>query len=216
MSNNSSAVSDRDARVEAAVAAALARRQPQVRGDFEPHVDPAGGRPVPAAVLVLLERGDSWRMIFTKRTHQVHTHKGEVSFAGGMCDPDDAGIRHTALREAHEELGLAPQQMTVLGELDDLVTVTGFRVTPVVAATGPHSVYRPSAAEVERVLRVPLVHLYDSAQWFDDVRVWRGERRVLRSCRYEDDVIWGATSRILQGFLELVPGDVWPFAPDAG
>jgi hypothetical protein len=99
--------------------------------------------------------------------------------------------------------------MTVLGELDDLVTVTGFRVTPVVAAVGPQPVYRPSAAEVERILSVPVAHLYDAANWFDDVRVWRGERRVLRSCRYGDDVIWGATSRILQGFLALVPAPVW-------
>ncbi len=99
--------------------------------------------------------------------------------------------------------------MTVLGELDDLVTVTGFQVTPIVAVTGPDPVYRPSAREVERILRVPLAHLCDAAQWFDDVRVWRGEERVLRSCRYGDDVIWGATSRILQGFLELVPADLW-------
>jgi 8-oxo-dGTP pyrophosphatase MutT (NUDIX family) len=131
-----------------------------------------------------------------------------VSFAGGMRDPDDTDARHTALREAHEELGLDPARVDVLGELDDLVTVTGFRVTPVVAATGPDPDYRPNPAEVDRILRVPLAHLRDAQHWFDDIRTWRGETRVLRSCRFGDDIIWGATSRILQGFLEIMPPDV--------
>jgi len=197
------------ARTEAAIQSALARRRPQLRGDFEPRPGPGARALVEAAVLVLLERGPAWQMVFTKRTTHVQTHKGEVSFAGGMRDPEDADVTRTALREAHEELGLPPERVTVLGELDDLVTVTGFQVTPIVAVTGPDPVYRPSVREVERILRVPLAHLCDATQWFDDVRVWRGEERVLRSCRYGDDVIWGATSRILQGFLELVPADLW-------
>jgi 8-oxo-dGTP pyrophosphatase MutT (NUDIX family) len=202
-------VSEQRVRAEAALAAALARRVPRRRADFEPPPPAVADRSlVPAAVLVLLERGGEWRMVFTKRTTHVDKHKGEVSFAGGMRDPEDADTRHTALREAHEELGLEPARVTVLGELDDLVTVTGFQVTPVVAITGPDPLYQPNPAEVERVLRVPLAHLRDPRQWFDDVRTWRGETRVLRSCRFGDDIIWGATSRILQGFLELVPDDL--------
>jgi 8-oxo-dGTP pyrophosphatase MutT (NUDIX family) len=159
---------------------------------------------------VLLERGSGYRMVFTKRTEQVETHKGEVSFAGGMCDPSDADARATALREAHEELGIESRDVGVLGELDPLVTVTGFRVTPVVGVIDAGYAYRPNPSEVERVLRVPMSHLREPAHWFDDVRAWRGQLHRLRSCRYGEDVIWGATSRMLQNFLAVVPTDLLP------
>jgi 8-oxo-dGTP pyrophosphatase MutT (NUDIX family) len=163
---------------------------------------------VPASVLVLLERVPGYSMIFTKRTTQVDHHKGEVSFAGGMRDPEDADAWATALREAHEEIGVPPPAVTVLGELDTLVTVTGFQVTPVVAAVDAGAEMRANPAEVEKVLRVPLRHLRDAQQWFEEERMWRGETYRLKSCRFEDCVIWGATSRILQNFLEVVPREL--------
>jgi len=194
---------------EARLAEILATHTPVLQGDLDPRPIPELGRPVAdAAVLVLLERGNGYRMVFTKRTEQVETHKGEVSFAGGMRDPQDADARATALREAHEELGLEPRAVTLLGELDPLVTVTGFRITPVVGAVDAGIVYRPNPSEVDRVLQVPMAHLRDPAQWFDDVRAWRGQLHRLRSCRFGDDVIWGATSRMLQNFLAVVPPDL--------
>ena len=194
---------------EARLAAVLAARPRALQGDLDPRPIPELGRSaVDAAVLVLLERGDGYRMVFTKRTEHVETHKGEVSFAGGMRDPGDADARATALREAEEEIGVEPCDVLVLGELDPLVTVTGFRVTPVVGAVDAGTVYRPNPREVERILRVPMAHLRDPAQWFEDVRAWRGTLHRLRSCRYGEDVIWGATSRMLQNFLTAVPPDL--------
>jgi 8-oxo-dGTP pyrophosphatase MutT (NUDIX family) len=164
---------------------------------------------VPAAVLVLLERVPGYSMVFTKRTQSVEHHKGEISFVGGMGDPGDADAASTALREAQEELGIDPAGVTLLGELEPFVTVTNFLVTPVVAALDAGYMYRPNPGEVERVLRVPLPHLRDPASWFEEDRTWRGGTYRLRSCRYGQDVIWGATSRMLQSFLALVPRDLF-------
>jgi 8-oxo-dGTP pyrophosphatase MutT (NUDIX family) len=194
---------------EARLRARLAARPAATQGDLDPRraVTP-DRRLVPAAVLVLLERDPGYAMVFTKRTTQVDHHKGEVSFAGGMSDPGDVDACATALREAEEELGLDASTVTVLGELDRLVTVTGFMVTPIVAAIDAGYAYRPSPAEVERVLRVPLPHLRDDGQWFEEEREWRGRSYRLRSCRFEGDVIWGATSRILQNFLDVIPVEI--------
>jgi 8-oxo-dGTP pyrophosphatase MutT (NUDIX family) len=196
---------------EAELAALLARRPLSRQGDLDPRLR-AGvpERLVPAAVLVLLERGPRYSVVFTKRTHHVMHHKGEVSFAGGMRDPEDADLRATALREAHEEIGLPPQAITLLGELDQLVTVTGFEVTPVVGVTDAGAAYWPSPVEVDRVLQVPMEHLRDPSHWFEEDRTWRGQVHRLRSCRYGEDVIWGATSRILQNFLAVVPPHLLP------
>jgi 8-oxo-dGTP pyrophosphatase MutT (NUDIX family) len=191
---------------EAALAALLAGRRRGLQGDLDPRiVVPPPVDLIPASVLLLLERGAGYSMIFTKRTDTVDHHKGEVSFAGGSRDPEDADARATALREAWEELGVDPATVTVLGELDELVTVTRFLVTPVVGIMDAGAPLAPNPAEVERVLRVPMTHLRDAGMWFDDVRTWRGETHRLRSCRFGDDVIWGATSRILQNFLAVVP-----------
>ena len=191
---------------EAELAALLAGREIRRGGDLDPRGRGPDTRPlVAASVLVLMERGPTWNVVLTKRTTSVDHHKGEVSFAGGMRDPSDADVRATALREAHEEIGLDPLHVTVLGEIDELVTVTGFVITPVVAVVDSDHVYRPNPGEVERVLRVPLEYLRDANSWFEDVRTWGDRTYVLRSCRFGEDIIWGATSRMLQNFLEIIP-----------
>ncbi len=161
-----------------------------------------------AAVAVLLERAPGYNVILTKRTDDVEHHKGEISLAGGAADPEDADSVATALRETHEEIGVAPDHVSVLGKLDELVTVTGFRVTPVVCAVDAGLDLQLHDAEVERVLKVPLQVLRTPESWFTDVREWRGKTYRLRSCRFGDDIIWGATSRILQNFLQVVPPEL--------
>lgn len=178
-------------------------------GDLDPRgfVEDAGVLR-PAAVLLLLERTPGYRVVLTKRTDLVEHHKGEISLAGGMADPGDRDAVHTALREAHEELGVEPSDVTVLGQLGELVTVTGFAVRPVVGAIDAGYPMVPQETEVESILHVPLPVLRDPQAWFEDVRRWRGERHVLRSVRWEGEIIWGATSRILQRFLDVVPPDI--------
>lgn len=173
------------------------RRIPETRTDLRP-----------AAVLLLLERTPGYSVVLTKRTHLVEHHKGEISLAGGMAESNDRNAEDTALREAHEELGVQPQHVDVLGKLGELVTVTNFIVQPVVGVIDADYPMVPQETEVDRVLRVPMAVLRDPQSWFDDVREWKGERHVLRSCHWDGELIWGATSRILQRFLELVPAHI--------
>jgi 8-oxo-dGTP pyrophosphatase MutT (NUDIX family) len=186
----------------------LRTRTPKRLGDLDPRVVEPKAPLRPAAVVVLLERTEGYGVVLTKRSHAVEHHKGEISLAGGMRDADDASLEATALRELDEEIGVPPAAVRVLGRLDDIATVTGFLVTPFVCAIDAAWPMRLQSGEVERVLHVPMRVLRDPAAWFDDIRTWRGDTYHLRSCRFGDDIIWGATSRILQHFLAVIPTDV--------
>jgi 8-oxo-dGTP pyrophosphatase MutT (NUDIX family) len=158
----------------------------------------------PAAVLLLLyEKADEPYVVLTRRTEHVEHHKGETSFPGGAFDRDDGDLLTTALRETEEEIGVRPEDVEVLGQLDDIVTITGFLVSPFVGVLGTSSYpFAVNAHEVAEVVEVPLRHLMDernleqSAQRFGD-RWW-----PILSYRYGDYRIWGATARIFKGFFD--------------
>lgn len=170
----------------------------------------------PAAVLVLLyEHKDEIHVIFQKRTDSVRDHKGQISFPGGAADLGDLDLLDTALRETHEEIGVARHDIDVLGRLDDMITVSNFRVTPYVGwlASYPYE-WRFSDEEVAYLLEVPLRHLLDPATLIPDRRSINGRDYVFQSYQWGDDLIWGATARMLTNFLDIclaVPG----FSPAA-
>jgi 8-oxo-dGTP pyrophosphatase MutT (NUDIX family) len=156
-----------------------------------------------AAVLlpIVVRSGEPW-LIFTKRTMTVAKHKGQISFPGGMAEPDDDGPVATALRESQEEIGLDPSLVEVVGQLDDQITVTGFVVTPVIGFVDPGAELVPDPVEVEELFEVPIAHLRDPARGDLGTVDWRGER--VETQRYHTDggrVIWGATARIVARFL---------------
>lgn len=201
-------MSEFNASVESRLRALLQEPRTERLADLDPRASQSGDGLRPAAVLLLLERTPGYSVIFTKRTHEVEHHKGEVSLAGGMRDPGDVDLVATALREAKEELGIEPGDVDVVGTLNELVTVTRFLVTPVVGIIDAGYAMRPEPREVERVLHVPMRVLRDPASWFEEERTWRGKSYRLRSCRHDRDIIWGATSRIVQAFLATVPADI--------
>ena len=102
-----------------------------------------------------------WHVVFTRRTETVDSHKGQVSFPGGRSDPHDADRVATALREAHEEIGLAPGDVQVIGTLDELLTVSQYRVTPIVGLIPWPYPFRLSPGEVAEVFDVPFAWLAD-------------------------------------------------------
>lgn len=160
----------------------------------------------PAAVLVLVyEHEGRHHVVFQKRTYMVKDHKGQISFPGGGADEGDPDLVFTALRETHEEIGVDPADVEVLGRLDDMVTVSNFRVTPYVGwlARYPYR-WRFSHEEVAYLLEVPVDHLLHPDTLIPDRRVINGREVVLPSYQFEDELIWGATARMLTNFL-----DVW-------
>jgi 8-oxo-dGTP pyrophosphatase MutT (NUDIX family) len=162
---------------------------------------------VPAGVLVLMQRREgAEHLLFQVRTHRVRHHKGEISFPGGRRDTGDPSLLHTALRETHEELGVHPDAIEVLGQLDDTATHTSnYLVRPYVGAIADGvNVFAAAPREVRELLPVPLEHLI-SAEAFEWYAVEReGIPEATPAYRYGEHIIWGATARVLGSFFRAL------------
>jgi 8-oxo-dGTP pyrophosphatase MutT (NUDIX family) len=152
----------------------------------------------PAAVLVgLVERGDALQVLLTRRHEQLRHHAGQISFPGGRIEAEDAGPVAAALREAHEEVGLAPALVEPLGFLDPFVTITGFHVMPVVARIRSGFVPAPDPGEVDEVFEAPLDFLLDPATERNFEAEFAGRVRRIVEMQYGAYRIWGATAAML-------------------
>jgi 8-oxo-dGTP pyrophosphatase MutT (NUDIX family) len=160
---------------------------------------------VRAGVLIpLLSRGQGVELLLTRRTDTVLTHKGQISFPGGQREEGDAEVVQTALRESYEEIGLAPARVTVLGELDDVFTaVSSFVITPVVGwVEGRGDDLRPAPDEVRSLLVVPITRLLDPSVHSTETRSVGEQHYRIHYYTVGDDIIWGATGRIVYQFLK--------------
>ena len=182
------------------------RRDSGASSDFDLNpgtVLPEGRKLRPAGVLVAcLERPQGVQVLLTKRASHLKHHPGQIAFAGGKQDEDDADVIAAALREAREEIGLDPANVEVLGTLPPHETVTGFLVTPVVARVRAPFVPVPEAGEVDEVFEVPLSHVTDPARFQIQSRRWRGNMRRYFAVPWGPYYIWGATARILRGLAD--------------
>jgi 8-oxo-dGTP pyrophosphatase MutT (NUDIX family) len=161
----------------------------------------------PAAVLVPVVRRESGlTVLFTRRTAHLNDHAGQISFPGGRSEPGDASAAETALREAAEEIGLAAVQVEVLGELHKYVTVTGYRVTPVVGLVTPPLELRLDEFEVAEAFEVPLEFLLDSGNHQRNTVVQDGQERRYYAVPYRQYYIWGATAGMLMNFRSFLLG----------
>lgn len=159
----------------------------------------------PAAVLVgLLERPAGIQVLLTERSKQLRSHPGQVSFPGGRVDPTDDDLWATALREAQEEIGLAPEGVRPLGYLETYLTVTGFEVTPAVGLIDAPFAPTPDGVEVDEVFEVPLDFLFDEANIMVTHRERLGARFRVYEYSYEGHRIWGATAAMLLGMRRQV------------
>jgi len=178
---------------------ALTTRTPRVVNEWETR---------PAAVLVpLFQHKGAWRLLFTRRTQNVDSHPGQVSFPGGAIEAFDGTPAAAALREAQEEIGLPPEGVTILGQMNPMITVTQFLVTPVVARIPWPFPIKSNPSEVASTFDVPLEFLQDP----DNLEIRRREPlipgrplEVFYFRPYQDEVIWGVTARITVDLIRLI------------
>jgi 8-oxo-dGTP pyrophosphatase MutT (NUDIX family) len=155
---------------------------------------PAG--PVPAAVLIplVLKKG-AYHILFTKRSENLNHHRGEISFPGGVGHPGDSDTLETALRETWEEVGISPDNVEVLGALDDFLSIHDYLVTPYVGIIPSDQRFVPNPDEIERLIQV----LFEIREW-----TWQGRTFPLFFATYGQDTIWGLTAAILRQFIHII------------
>jgi len=135
-------------------------------------------------------------LLFTKRTEEVESHKGQISFPGGMMDAGDGDIVETALRETREELGIAASAVTVRGLLDDLAVPSGFIITPVVGTLESLPSLTPNPSEVAEAFTVPLEFFCNPSNGRSEIRDLQGMKREVWFYDFHGRTIWGATAMI--------------------
>jgi 8-oxo-dGTP pyrophosphatase MutT (NUDIX family) len=157
-----------------------------------------------AAVLIpLFFKDGEAHLLFTKRTDKVETHKGQISFPGGMADETDDKLRETALRETWEEMGIKSTDIQLLGKTDKFLTNTNFMVTPYVGHFPYPYDFVISTDEIDRIIEVPLSHLikpdiFEIKLWIKDDIKWN-----IHYYNYNGDIIWGVTGFLLSNFLQI-------------
>ena len=167
-----------------------------------------------AAVLIPVLEGSEPALLLTLRTETVSTHKGQISFPGGSLEPGESP-EEASLREAHEEIGLNPSHVRVLGRLDQTPTfVSGYVITPVVGWVASAPVLEPNPSEVADLISAPIAGLTE------DIRVEPGFEHEgfsypTEAWVYEGHIIWGVTARLLRMFLGLLAGAGLAAAPGA-
>ena len=183
--------------MEAELKKLLAQRQKQYITD--------NSRVSSAVLIPIYKKDGQYHIVFIKRTNTVKTHKGQISFPGGMRDTNDKTLLDTALRESLEEIGLRQEDAKVLGELDDEITTTSnFIVTPFVALIPWPYRFTPSKGEVDKVIEVPIPALLEKDSLKPYPEELNGEKIDSFAYHYQGTVIWGATARILNKLLDIV------------
>ncbi len=165
-------------------------------------------QPAQAAVLLGIVMRDEPTVLLTQRPSHMSTHAGQIALAGGKCDETDADAVATALREAHEEVGLEAHHVQVLGTLPEYVTGSAFYVTPVVALIAPTMTLRLNTYEVSDAFEVPLAYLMNPAHHHWHRYEFEGVMREWLSMPYHDGdqlrFVWGATAGMLRNFYRFL------------
>ncbi|HLD94296.1 MAG TPA: CoA pyrophosphatase [Anaerolineales bacterium] len=179
----------------------------------DPYVTPlreiaSDAEPKPAAVLIpLLRQGEEWQLLYILRARvEGDMHSAQVAFPGGRLDPGETSPQEAALREAREEIALDTTGVRLLGLLEDFITISNYRVTPVVGVIPWPTDLHPDPREVQRIFTIPLSWLADPSNWEQRERVAPNGQtvKVVYFKQYEKELLWGVTARITLNFLEAL------------
>jgi len=159
----------------------------------------------PAGVLIPVRRHEAGlTVLLTQRSADLKHHAGQVSFPGGRMEESDADIEITALRETREEIGISEEQVSIIGYLETMPTVTGYAVTPVVGIVDGSAPLEIDTTEVEYAFEVPLSFLTEPANHRMVTREWQGLSFSMVEFHYEGQRIWGATAQMLLRFINII------------
>lgn len=182
-------------RLRAALAAGSSSDAGLLLSDGNGLVPDAEGHP--AAVLVAITDREHPGIILTQRPETMRRHPGQIAFPGGRIDPGDDGPIAAALREAEEEIALAPSLVEIVGTFDLYRTITGYDVTPVIGVVPPDLTFIPHEVEVADVFEIPLAFLLDSANHRESRMMLEGRERHFYEILFAERRIWGATAAML-------------------
>lgn len=158
-----------------------------------------------SAVLVpLIKKKKDFHVLFTRRTDQVRDHKNQISFPGGVREKADRSLKMTALRESHEEIGLDPDQVEIMGKLADLYTPTGYRISPFVGVILRPLRLVPNPHEIQEIIQVPMNHLLEPKNMTLQKAEFFNREFDIPYFRYKQHTIWGATGRITLELLDIL------------
>lgn len=152
---------------------------------------------VSAGVLVAITDRPQPGVILTQRPDHMRKHPGQVAFPGGRMDESDTDVIAAAIREAHEEIALDPNMVDIIGTTDPYLTITGFRVTPVIAVIPPDLPLHPNEGEVAAIFETPLSFLLNPANHLTNTLDWQGGKRTYHEMFWNDRRIWGATAAMI-------------------
>jgi 8-oxo-dGTP pyrophosphatase MutT (NUDIX family) len=158
---------------------------------------PDAGFKVAGVLIPIILRPDGLSVLLTRRAAHLRYHAGQVSFPGGRMERGDADVEATALREAHEEVGIRPDEVLIAGYLDPVLTITGYTVTPVVGLIEPTVELAIDPTEVQHAFEVPLAFLLDASNARESARIVNGIPLPVVEFSYASERIWGATANIV-------------------
>ncbi|MCX8022959.1 MAG: CoA pyrophosphatase [Syntrophorhabdaceae bacterium] len=160
-----------------------------------------------AGVLIpIFENDEGVHILLTKRTDKVKVHKGEISFPGGTCEAKDRDVMDTALRETKEEIGIEEGDVKVIGRLDDMVTLSGFVVSPYVGVIPYPYPFKINTDEVAYIVPFPLHYLLKEEPACEPAE-YEGKYETVPSFYFNGERIWGATCRILLRLKKIIKDD---------
>lgn len=163
----------------------------------------AGTELTPAAVLAAVTAGPRPGFLLIHRPSNMRSHPGQVAFPGGKIDPGEDAVE-AALREAHEELGIRTQDVTVIGASDTYCTGSGYAITPVIAVVPPDLELNPSPTEVAQWFEAPVDFVFDPANHTHHSAVWQGRERRYIEIMWQEHRIWGVTAGIIANLAKRI------------
>ncbi|WP_150302791.1 NUDIX hydrolase [Pseudomonas saliphila] len=171
--------------------------------DHKPRIIEAAGLPEAGVLIPITCVHNQPEIILTLRSKRLSTHSGEVAFPGGRRDPGDVDLQFTALRETHEEIGLRPELIDVIGPMDSLVSRFGIKVTPYVGILPDVYELTPNADEIEEIFSVPVRYLLEDPREMTHRIDYEGRSWYVPSYRYEGFKIWGLTALMLTELMNV-------------